>query len=116
MEYISIALVAVFVILLVSYPLSGRQRQLHRIEDVFDPGDTKQLNFLNSKRASIANNIRELEFEHEMGKLSEQDYAALRQGYDTETAEITAAIDKFRVKKEIEDLIEEEVRSKRRIK
>lgn len=116
MEYIVIAIVAVFVILLVSYPLSGRQRQLYAIEDVIDLGDTKQIDYLNSKQASIASNIQELDFEHEMGKLSEQDYTALRQGYETEASRITAAIDKLRIKKEIEDLIEEEVRSRRRIK
>lgn len=116
MEYIVIALVAVFVILMVSYPLSGRQRQLYSIEDVIDPGDTKQLDYLNSKQASIANNIRELDFEHEMGKLSEQDYTALRRGYETESNRITTAIDKLRIKKDIENLIEEEVRSRRRIR
>ena len=116
MEFIAVIIGAVFVILLVSYPLFGRQRQLHQMEDAFDFGDTRHLNFLNSEKASIANNIRELEFEHQMGKLSEQDYDALRQGYETDAGKIEGAIDKLRIKKDIEELIEKEVRSKRRIK
>jgi hypothetical protein len=116
MEFVAIIIVAVFVVLLVTYPLFGRQRQLHQMEDAFDFGDTRQLDFLNTKKTSIENNIRELEFEHQMGKLSEQDFVALRQGYEAEAGKIEDAIDKLRIKKDIEDLIEEEVRSKRRIK
>lgn len=116
MEYILIAIAAVFVILLVSYPMTGRQRRLYRLEDMFETGDTKQLDFLNSKRVLVANNLRELEFEHEMGKLSDQDYDVLRRGYETELAGIDAAVDRLRIKKDIENLIEDEVRSRRRIK
>jgi hypothetical protein len=116
MEFIAVIIVAVFVILLVSYPLFGRQRQLHQMEDAIDFCDTRQLDFLNSRKTSIANNIRELDFEHQMGKLSEQDFEALRQGYETEACTIDRAIDKLRIKKNIEDLIEKEVQARRRIK
>lgn len=85
------------------------------MEDAVDFGDTRQLEFLNNKRASIENNITELEFEHQMGKLSEQDFGALRHGYETEAGKIDQAIDKLRIKKNIEESIEEEVRSRRRI-
>ncbi|UCH85060.1 MAG: hypothetical protein JSW50_05055 [Candidatus Latescibacterota bacterium] len=115
MEFVAVILVAVFVILVVSYPLFGRQRRLHEMEDMFDLGDTRQLDFLNSKRSAIANNIRELEFEHQMGKLSEQDYEMARRDYETENKKIDAAIEKLQIRKEIEELIEDEVQSRRRI-
>jgi hypothetical protein len=115
MEFVALVIIAIFVMLLVSYPLFGRQRQLHQMEDAFDFGDTRQLDFLKSKKASIENNIRELEFEHQMGKLSEQDYETLRQGYENEVGKIDQSLDKLRIKKNIEEVIEEEVRSRRRV-
>jgi hypothetical protein len=116
MEYIAIVFIAVALVVFVTYPLFGRQRRLHELDDMFDFGDTKQLNFLTVKKARIEENLRELDFEHEMGKLSEQDYSALREGYVKEIDEITKALDRLRVKEEIEELIEGEVRSRRRIK
>ena len=116
MEYVAITLVAVGVVVFVAYPLFGRKRRLHHIDDAFEAGDGKQLNHLNFKKARIEENLRELDFEHEMGKLSEQDYAALREGYAKEAEEVAAAVDKHRIKEEIEELIEGEVRSRRRIK
>jgi len=115
MEFVALVIIAVFVILLVSYPLFGRQRQLHQMDDAFDFGDTRQFDFLNNKKASIENNLRELEFEHQMGKLSHQDYEELRKGYESEAERVYQVIDKLRIKKNIEELIEEEVRSRRRI-
>jgi len=116
MEYVAIALVAIGVVVFVAYPLFGRQRRLYHIEDSFEAGDTKQLNHLNFRKARIEENLRELDFEHEMGKLSEQDYAALREGYSKEAEEVATAVDKHRIREEIEELIEDEVRSRRRIK
>ena len=78
MEYLAIVVIAVAAVVFITYPLFGRQRKLHQLDDMFDFGDTKQLNFLNLKKSRIEENLRELDFEHEMGKLSEQDYSALR--------------------------------------
>lgn len=116
MEYVAIALIAIAVVGFVAYPLFGRQRRLYHIEDSFEAGDAKQLNHLGFRNARIEENLRELDFEHEMGKLSEQDYAALRDGYTREAEEVAKAVDKFKIREEIEELIEGEVRSRRRIK
>ncbi|UCG51851.1 MAG: hypothetical protein JSW58_17070 [Candidatus Latescibacterota bacterium] len=116
MEYIAIILFALAAIMFVTYPLFGRRRRFYEFEDVFDLGDIKQLDFLNSKKASINNNLRELDFEYEMGKLSEHDYTTLRAGYESEVESVEKAMDKLKIKKEIQELIESEVRSRRRIK
>ncbi len=116
MEYVAIMLVAVGVVALIAYPLFGRQRRLYHIEDAFEAGDARQLRHLQIKKARIEENLRELDFEHEMGKLSEQDYAALRDGYAMEAEEVAKAVEKYRTREEIEELIEGEVRSRRRIK
>ncbi len=116
MEYFAIVLVAIAAVIFITYPLFGKQRKLHQIDDMFKFGDTRQLNHLNLKKARIEENLRELDFEHEMGKLSEQDYAALREGYVHDIDEVSKALDRLKIREEIEELIETEVRSKRRIK
>ena len=116
MEYFAIVLIAVAAIVFITYPLFGRQRKLHQLDDMFDFGDTKQIDYLNLKKARTEENLRELDFEHEMGKLSEQDYSALREGYMNEIDEFSKTLDKLKIRKEIEELIEGEVKSKRRIK
>ena len=116
MEYVAIVFVAIATAVFVTYPLFGKRRRLHPVEDAFEFGDTRQLNFLELRKARIEENVRELEFERQMGKLSEEDFASLREGYAREAEEVVKAMDKFKVREEIETLIEEEVRSRRRIK
>lgn len=116
MEYFGIVLIGIATVVFITYPLFGKQRKLHQLDDIFEFGDTRQLNFLNLKKARTEENMRELDFEHEMGKLSDQDYSALRKGYEDEIDEISKTLDKLKVKAEIEELIEGEVKSKRRIK
>lgn len=116
MEYAVFAIVAVASLLFVSYPLFGRPRRLYDLESAFDAGDAKKIDHLRARKTRVEENIRELEFEHQMGKLSEQDYATLREGYAKEMEDISRSLDAHRVKKELEDLIENEVRTRRRIK
>jgi hypothetical protein len=115
-EYVVIAIVAVAALLFVSYPLIGKPRKLYDIESASDSGDAATINHLRLKKARVEENLRELEFEHEMGKLSEHDYAALREGYAKEIDELSRSLDAHRVKEDTENLIENEVRTRRRIK
>jgi tetratricopeptide (TPR) repeat protein len=55
------------------------------------PRDPRE-QLLEEKRAAYRA-LRELEFEHEAGHLSDDDYAALRERYETRAAEILAALD-----------------------
>ncbi len=116
MEYIAIVVVAAAVIAFIARPLFGRQRKLYDFEDAFDLRDTNQLNFLTSRKARIEENMRELEFEFQMGKLSGEDYSTLKTGYAGEMEDVAKAMDKFKTRQEIGDLIENEVRSRRRVK
>ena len=113
MEYMIITLMAVVGVALVAYPLMNDKFRFS-VEDVFQFGDMKQRNYLNSKKALILDNLKELDFDHEMGKLSEEDYTRLRQGYMNEAQETLEAIDRLKVREEIEQLIEGEVRERRR--
>jgi len=114
MEYAIVMLLAALAIAFVTYPLLSR-RFRYDLEDVFTLGDAKQLNYLNSKKALILENVKELDFEYEMGKLSEDDYARLRAGYLTEAEGVLQALDQLKIREEIEELIEGEVRTRRRI-
>jgi hypothetical protein len=116
MEYVAIVLVAIAVAVFISIPLFGDRRKLYGIEGAFEFDDSKRLNSLNLRRARIEENLRELEFEYRMGKLSERDYDSLRRDYTNELEDVTKALDRLKIGEEVQDLIEAEVRSRRRIK
>ncbi len=114
MVYTIIAFLAVGALIFVAYPLLTRRRHLLDLEEIFDLGDARQRRYLDGKKVSIMDNLKELDFEYEMGKLSDEDYNRLRQGYLQEAQETIQAIDQLKVREEIEELIESEVRSRRR--
>ena len=116
MEYVIFTLLIVAAVILVLRPLASRGKYRFDPEDTFALGDVRRLNYLNAQKATIMENIKELDFEHDMGKLSEEDYSRLRNDYLREVQEVVAAIDKLKIQEEIEELIESEVRSRRRIK
>jgi hypothetical protein len=116
MEYVIFSLLVIAGIALVLRPLVGRGKYRFEPEDTFALGDMRQLNYLNAEKTAILENIKELDFEHEMGKLSEEDYSRLRNDYLRETQEVVAAIDRLKIQEEIEELIESDVRNRRRIK
>jgi hypothetical protein len=116
MEYIAIVILGAAVTAFIGGPLFGRQRRLYHLEDAIDFRDTNQLNYLASRKGRIEENMRELEFEFQMGKLSSEDYAALKNGYTSEMDGVAKAMERFQTRQEIGDIIENEVRSRRRIK
>lgn len=115
MEYFVVTIIAIGGLLFVGSPLFTSKKYALYLEDMFDFGDERQLNYLNARKQLVYENIKELDFEHEMGKLAEEDYTRLRQGYLMEAQEVLKAVDKLKIKEEIEELIEGEVRSRRRI-
>lgn len=116
MEYTVIAILAVAAVLFVAYPLFGKRRSLYDIESACASGEAAELRQLLLKKARAEENLREFEFEHDMGKLSGDDYTALRDGYAKEIEDASRSLDAHKARKEIEDLIESEARARRRIK
>lgn len=116
MAYFLLGILSVASVLFVAYPLYSPKKYLLYIEDIFDIGECKRLSYLHSKKESIYANIKDLEFEYQMGKLSEEDFIALREGYMAEAAAVLRSIEELKIKTEIEELIESEVRSRRKIK
>lgn len=114
MAYAFIAILTLVAAVLVIYPLVGRRRYLYELENVFAAGDVRQLSYLNAKKELVLDNLRELEFDHEMGKLSEEDYTRLRNDYLREAQDVVESIDQLKAREEIEQLIESDVRGRRR--
>ncbi len=114
MDVLIIGIVAIVALVLVAYPLVSPRRQMYYLEDVLGLGQHKKLNYLYSQRELVYDNIRDLDQEYEMGKLSEADFARLRDGLLSEAQEIVRQIDQAHVRREIEDLIESDARKARR--
>ena len=116
MELLVIGIMATLALVYVAYPLVAPRRHLYYLEDMLGLGDQKKLNYLYSKRDLAYENIRDLEQEFDMGKLSEEDFTRLRDGLLAETQDVLRQIDEAHVKREIDDMIERDVASHRRIK
>jgi hypothetical protein len=115
MEYVLIAFLAIGALGFIMQPVVTQRKFLYYLEDMFDFGDQKQKAYLNAKKATTLENLKELDFEYEMGKLSDEDYNRLRQDYLREAQESVQGLDKLKMKEEIEQLIEADVRARRRI-
>ena len=116
MELVVMGILSTAALIFVAYPLINPNRHLYFLEDMLGLGDQKKLNYLYSQRALVYENIKDLEMEHDMGKLSEADFKRLREGLMLEAQAIVKAIDDAKVKREIDDLIEKDVSTHRKIK
>jgi hypothetical protein len=99
----------------VVYPLVSPRRHLYYLDDMLGQNEQKKLNYLYAKRSVVYDNLRDLDAEFEMGKLSKDDHARLRDGLMAEAAEIVREIDEAHIRREVEDTIEADARSRRRL-
>jgi hypothetical protein len=99
----------------VVYPLVSGRRHLYYLEDMLGVGDQKKLAYLYARRATVYDNLRDLDNEFAMGKLSETDHQRLRDSLMAEAAEVVAEIDAAHMRREIEDMIESDAKSRRKV-
>lgn len=116
MEMLVIGLFATLALVFVAWPLVTPKRHLYYLENMLGLGDQKKLNYLYSKRALVYDNIKDLEGEFEMGKLSEEDFQRLRNELFAEAETVVREIDEAHIRREIDELIEKEAEQHRRIK
>jgi hypothetical protein len=116
MTFLAIGLLAILGLIVVAQPLVNPRRYVYYFDDLLGGGTQKKLNYLNSKKSLVYDNIRDLEQEFDMGKLSEADFNRLRDGLLLEAEGVVKEIDDAVVKRDIEELIEEDVRNLRKIK
>jgi hypothetical protein len=100
---------------LVVYPLVSPRRHLYYLDDMLGLNEQKKLNYLYAKRSVVYDNLRDLDGEFQMGKLSKEDHERLRDGLMAEAAEVVREIDQAHIRREVEDAIETDVRSQRRM-
>lgn len=100
----------------VVYPLVSPRRHLYYLDDMLGLNEQKKLNYLYAKRSVVYDNLRDLDGEFQMGKLSQEDHVRLRDGLMAEAAEVVKEIDQAKIRREVEDTIEAEARLQRRIK
>ncbi len=90
MAMILMALIVFGAIVIVGYPLVNAQ-QYEYVENGSLGNDTFES--LASARNTIFDAIRDLEFDHAAGKLSDEDYRQMRARYDVKAAEILQKMD-----------------------
>lgn len=72
-----------------------------------------QLDRLLNRKAIIYSNIKDLEFEYKMGRLSDKDFQRLETGYKGEAALILQELDNLGVEKDLDEKIESEVSARK---
>jgi hypothetical protein len=66
-----------------------------RRSDLPEPEAVSPVKYLDERRARIYENLRDLQFEYRVGKLSEQDYQQTKTGLQQELAGVMAEIEKI---------------------
>lgn len=84
-------------------------------EDTLDMdllAETELDRLLDSKNV-IYRNLRDLEFEHRMGRLSGIDFQQLASGYKTEAVSILERLDQLNASENLDELIEKDIAAKK---
>jgi hypothetical protein len=80
------------------------------------PVDVTPLADLKRRRLVVYENLKDLEFEYQAGKIASQDYQSLRQNYLGEAATLMAASQEAEQPKETDALLEREVAARRALR
>src|SRR5712672_4292560 len=67
-----------------------------RAKDLPQPEPVSPFEHLDQRKAAIYENLRDLQFEYRVGKLSDQDYQQTKQDLQKELAGVLAEIDKIK--------------------
>src|SRR6267143_5125439 len=85
-----IALTSLLAVVVVVFVISVRARDLPQPEPV------SPFEHLDERKAAIYENLRDLQFEYRVGKLSDQDYQQTKQDLQKELAGVLAEIDRLK--------------------
>ena len=72
-----------------------------------------ELDRLLNRKAVVYTNLRDLEFEYKLGRLSDADFRRLEAGYKAEAAQLLQKLDQLGVEKNIDETIERDVATRR---
>src|SRR5664279_2670847 len=69
-----------------------------RQKDLPEPQPVSQFQHLDERKAAIYENLRDLQFEYRLGKLSDQDYQSTKKDLQKELAQVLAEVDKLKAR------------------
>src|SRR5262245_50928518 len=72
-----------------------------------------ELDRLLNRKAIVYTNLKDLEFEYRLGRLADADFQRLEAGYKAEAAQILQKLDQLGVEKNIDDIIERDIATRR---
>ena len=72
-----------------------------------------ELDRLLNRKAIVYSNLKDLEFEYKMGKLSDADFERLERGYKAEALGIFQKLDALGVERNLDEAIEKDVNTRR---
>lgn len=67
-----------------------------RAKDLPEPEPASPFEYLDERKAAIYENLRDLQFEYRLGKLSDEDYQSTKKDLQKELAVVLAEVDKLR--------------------
>ena len=80
------------------------------------PMDVTPLADLKRRRLVVYENLKDLEFEYQTGKIAAQDYQSLKENYFGEAATLMAASQQAELPKETDALLEREIAARRALR
>lgn len=83
-----VALCVLLAILAIGFVLGVREQDVPPL-----PKENPELKHLEERRATLFENLKDLQFEYLQGKLSDEDYQGLKQGFQNDLAVVLASID-----------------------
>src|SRR5271157_2683821 len=87
-----IALACVLAIAVIAYILGVRAK------DLPEPEPVSPFQHLDERKAAIYENLRDLQFEYRVGKLSDQDYQLTKKDLQKELAGVLAEVDRLKAR------------------
>jgi len=70
-----------------------------------------ELDRLLDRKAVVYSNLKDLEFEYQMGRLSESDFQQLQAGYKNDAAAILQSLDELDASENLDEMIEKDIAS-----
>lgn len=116
MEYILITLIVLGITIFICYPFftkTGSENLFEEDKKNYTEKRKSDLQLLEENKLELYSAIKEIEFDHGLGKLTDEDYKELRESYIYEAAKVVRKIEELSHKNNlsIEDKIEQEIRN-----
>ncbi len=116
MEYILITLIVLGITIFICYPFftkTGSENLFEEDKKNYTEKRKSDLQLLEENKLELYSAIKEIEFDHGLGKLTDEDYKELRESYIYEAAKVVRKIEELSHKNKlsIEGKIEQEIKN-----